>query len=124
MMTLPRRLLLLLVAALMVLTMAVVTAGPAVANCGDGDCSVGAAGTGGDKSEGKAQGFRSEGPGPVEGVSVTNSGNSDAGQFKVTGTRNGSLTGTFRDGTARGHGTGVFGDWAGQCELADFPDAC
>ena len=99
---------------------------PSMSNalCGDGDCSVGAAGTGGEQSEGKAQGFRIERPGINPGVSVTNVGNNNAGRITLSGDRNGTLAGTFRDESARGHGTGLFGDWAGQCEQADLPDEC
>lgn len=99
------------------------------AQCGDGNCSVGAAGTGGEQSEGKAQGFHTEGPSTVNPrVSVTNVGNNDAGRIEVSGDRNGTLAGTFRGDSARGHGTGAFGgssgEWSGQCDQADFPDAC
>jgi hypothetical protein len=99
---------------------------PALANCGDGACSVGALGTGGEKSEGKAQGFLFEGPGSSPGVTVTNAGNADAGRLTVDrpGDDDGTTSGTFRGDSARGHGSGSFGDWAGQCEAANFPDNC
>ena len=106
--------------------MLVMTVAPAFADCGVGDCSVGAAGTGGEQSEGKAQGFRFEGPGHSPGETVTNAGNADAGRLTADrpGDDDGTLSGTFRGDSARGHGTGLFGDWAGQCEAADFPDEC
>jgi hypothetical protein len=92
------------------------------AECGDGNCAVGALGTGGQASGGQAQGSHFEGPGAIPGATITNSGNADAGRLQVSF---GSISGTFRDGTARGRGTGVFGDWAGQCEdpFGD-PDGC
>ena len=85
----------------------------AVANCGTGDCAVGAIGTGGDNSGGKAQGFRFQGQ--EGGASVSNNGNADAGRLIVTGADNGSLSGTFRSGSARGRITGFFGDCTGLC---------
>jgi hypothetical protein len=78
-------------------------------------------------SGGKAQGFHEEFVSTVRipGAAITNSGNLDAGRLTVTldGGSLGTLSGTFRenpDATTRGHGTGMFGDWAGQCEDLDF----
>ncbi|MFZ2158007.1 MAG: hypothetical protein WAV72_18050 [Bradyrhizobium sp.] len=96
----------------------------AMSNCGGDTCSVGASGTGGERSEGKAQGFRDEFISTVRipGAAITNSGNPDSGRLTVTldGNSLGTLSGTFREHpqpTVRGHGTGDFGgDWAGQCE--------
>ena len=95
----------------------------AMSNCGGDTCSVGASGTGGEKSDGKAQGFRDEFISTVRipGAAVTNSGNLDAGRLTVSrdGNSLGTLSGTLRANpqrTARGRGTGLFGDWAGQCD--------
>lgn len=100
----------------------------AAAQCGgDSACSVGAAGTGGQNSDGNAQGFRQEILLP--GGTLSNSGNSDAGRLRETGSTGtvGTLSGTFRENpqpSVRGAGTGIFGDWAGQC-ADDFPfDDC
>ncbi len=96
---------------------------PSLANAQEGphECEdstlefcAGAAGTGGEKSEGNAQGFREVGPGKTEGATFTNTGNADAGHVELTGTVEGSRSGTCRDGTERGHSTGVFGDSSGQ----------
>lgn len=91
---------------------------PAMSQCGDNNCSVGAAGTGGERSDGKAQGFHYEFPSTrFPGATITNSGNDEAGRFSITDV--GSLSGTFREkpeASSRGHGTGVFGDWSGQCD--------
>src|SRR5215207_1482835 len=111
------------VAALMAVLLAAMAASAFAesANCGDGDCFVGGAGTGGDKSGGKAQGGRIEGgssslfPNTTFTLSGDNFGDSTAGQLKFSGEVNGTVTGTERDGISRGRGTGVFGDWAGQC---------
>ena len=98
----------------------------AMGQCGGNTCSVGADGTGGEKSGGKAQGFHDEFVSTVRipGAEITNSGNLDSGRFTVTlgGTSLGTLSGTFREhpaATMRGRGTGLFGDWAGQCEDED-----
>ena len=91
------------------------------AGCGDGTCAVGAIGTGGDASGGQAQGLHFAEQFP--GGSLTNSGNASAGRLDVNPF--GSITGTFRNDTARGHGTDGFGDWSGHCEdpFSD-PDGC
>jgi hypothetical protein len=121
---------------IMLFTVAALTAAmiafPSIANAQcreveEGDFCVGASGTGGEKSEGKAQGFREEGPSDnpaTPGRHITNSGNDEAGRVEFSGSDTGTLSGTARDDTVRGRGTGFFGDWAGQCELDDFPDEC
>lgn len=99
----------------------------ALSSCGDASCSVGAAGTGGEKSDGKAQGFHEIIPSiRFPGRTITNSGNLDAGRLTILGGGfpSGTISGTFRENpepTVRGHGTGIFGDWSGQCpeELID-----
>lgn len=103
----------------------------AMSSCGGDTCSVGGAGTGGEMSAGRAQGFHDEFISTVRipGAAITNSGNLDAGRLTVTrdGSSLGTLSGTFReqpDPSARGRGTGMFGDWAGQCEEELFPDGC
>ena len=91
-------------------------------------CSFGSIGTGGEKSGDKAQGsyqvFQSIN---FPGRTITNSGNNDAGHLRISGGGHpsGDLTGTFRENpqpSARGHGTGIFGDWSGQCPEAIFED--
>jgi hypothetical protein len=122
-----RRMIMLFTVAAVMAVIMVALAASAFANCGDAECSVGAAGTGGEKSEGKAQGFREEGPSDnpaTPGRHITNSGNDEAGRVEFSGSDTGTLSGTARDDTVRGRGTGFFGDWAGQCELDDFPDEC
>jgi hypothetical protein len=118
-----RRMIMLFTVAAVMAVIMVALAASAFANCGDAECSVGAAGTGGEKSEGKAQGFRTEGPGHNPGVSVTNTGNSFSGQLKVDrpGDDDTQLAGTGRDGIARGRSTGEFGEWSGQCAFEDIP---
>ena len=103
----------------------------AMSQCGTEACSVGAAGTGGESSDGKAQGFHYEFPSTrFPGATITNSGNNDAGRFSIgtgaTGSTLGTLSGTFRahpSPSSRGRGTGLFGDWTGQCqEVLAFED--
>jgi hypothetical protein len=98
---------------------------PALANCGDGDCNVGAAGQGGVASEGQAQGFRTEFPSIFfPGYGFSNTGNLDAGRLGITQPGEepvGTTSGTFRQDSVRGRSTGVFGDWTGQCEIEEFP---
>ncbi len=94
--------------------------GPSAAiagGCGDGECFVGAAGQGGDSSEGKAQGFHVTGIDPEHGSMVTNSGNSTSGRLVVDSPTKGagSVTGTIRGDTLRGQDTGFFGDCDGFC---------
>ena len=96
----------------------------AMGQCGGDTCNVGATGTGGDMSGGKAQGFREEFVSTIRipGAAITNSGNLDSGHFTVMldGSSLGTLSGTFRQNpepSSRGRGTGeLFGDWAGQCD--------
>jgi hypothetical protein len=101
-----------------------------MSQCGDGNCAVGAAGTGGEKSAGKAQGSHEEIPSiRFPGRTITNSGNADAGHLNISGGGfpSGDLTGTFRQNpqpSARGHGTGIFGDWSGQCAEELLFDDC
>src|SRR5829696_7660584 len=100
-----------------VLSIAALLLAPSIANaqCGDGDCAVGAIGTGGEKSEGKAQGFHDAHPSiGFPGSSFSNVGNSDAGRIDISDPDQGTLSGTFRDGSNRGRGTGVFGDFTGK----------
>jgi hypothetical protein len=88
---------------------------------------VGAFGTGGGSSGGKAQGFRTESPGVLfPNRQLSNTGNFDAGRFNVTegGRSIGSTNGAFRQHSVRGHSTGIFGNWSGQCDEVDFPDDC
>lgn len=97
----------------------------AASQCGGDTCNVGAAGTGGERSEGKAQGFRTERPSTRFGGTIINTGNDNAGRLNFTAA--GSISGTFReqpDATFRGHGTGLFGDWSGQCEAELAFDGC
>ncbi len=91
------------------------------ASCGAGNCAVGGIGTGGDASGGKAQGSHFEEQIP-EGT-LSNSGNASAGRLEIGSL--GSISGTLRDDTARGHGSGIFGEWSGHCDdpFVD-PDAC
>ena len=102
----------------------------AMSQCGDGQCAVGAAGTGGEKSEGKAQGFHEVIPSiRFPGRTITNSGNNDAGHLNISGGGfpSGDLSGTFRpnpEPAARGRGTGIFGDWSGQCAEELLFDGC
>lgn len=101
-------------------TVLVLSSAAALADCGDRDCFVGAGGQGGVSSGGKAQGFHFAGQ---EGVAVTNSGNALSGRLQVGPL--GTISGTIRGGTNRGRGTGIFGDWSGQCEDPfGNPDAC
>jgi hypothetical protein len=98
----------------------------AVANCGDGQCAVGGFGQGGQASDGGAQGGVLKLPSPhFPGSTLSFIGTEDAGRINSTG--QGSLSGVVKDGTDRGHGTGIFGDWSGQCDddiLENFPEDC
>jgi len=102
----------------------------AMSQCGDGNCAVGAAGTGGEKSAGKAQGSHEVIPSiRFPGRTITNSGNSDAGRLSIVENGNslGTISGTFRQNpepAARGRGTGLFGDWSGQCAEELLFDDC
>jgi hypothetical protein len=78
-------------------------------------CAVGGAGTGGQASDGNAQGFRLAGPSTrFPGSTFTNQGNQMAGNITLTGTANGSGSGAFTpQGVVVGHYdgavAGVFG---------------
>jgi hypothetical protein len=91
--------------------------------CAD-TCAVGAAGNGGQSSDGQAQGFRLKGPsGGFPGSTFTNQGNDFAGHIAVTGPFEGSASGRgMPDGTLVGHFDGVTaiflgldGDCSGRC---------
>ena len=94
----------------------------AIAQCGGGaDCAVGGIGTGGQNSDGRAQGFRFQGE--ERGATVTNAGNAESGRLNINGDDDGSLSGTFRSGLERCRTTGFFGDCTGLCgDLSDDPD--
>lgn len=79
------------------------------------NCTVGAYGTGGDNSGGRAQGFLYIGPCFTQACDVRNSGNFDAGHLVADfgGDLSGTLSGTYRDGICRGLETGYFGDERG-----------
>ena len=83
-------------------------------------CSVGGAGTGGQNSDGKAQGFRIAGPSTAfPGSTFTNQGNQMAGHIAVQGTANGSASGAFTpQGVIVGHYDGVVANAFG------VPDPC
>jgi len=98
----------------------------AMGQCGGDTCSVGAAGTGGEMSGDKAQGFHQEfiSISRIPGAALTNSGNPDSGHITVTldGVSLGTASGTFRlnpEPSSRGRGTGLFGDWTGHCDEED-----
>ena len=79
-------------------------------------CSVGAAGTGGESSDGKAEGFRLEAPSTgFPGSTFTNQGNQIGGHITVEGpTFNGTASGnTSPQGVLVGHFTGVSADFFG-----------
>ena len=87
-------------------------------------CSVGLVGTGGENSDGQAQGFRLKGlSGGFPGSTFTNQGNEMAGHIAVTGPFEGSASGRVTpDGTLVGHFDGVSaiffgldGDCSGVC---------
>ena len=87
-------------------------------------CAAGGAGTGGQNSDGKAGGFRLEGPSTgFPGATFTNQGNEMAGHIAVTGPFEGSASGRgMPDGTLVGHFDGVSaiffgldGDCSGRC---------
>jgi hypothetical protein len=91
--------------------------------CAD-TCSVGLVGTGGENSDGQAQGFRLKGlSGGFPGSTFTNQGNEMAGHIAVTGPFEGSASGRVTpDGTLVGHFDGVSaiffgldGDCSGVC---------
>ena len=84
---------------------------PVTAECGDGDCQVGAFGTGGENSDGKAQGFRFSGEGQFGHIDSTGTTQSGA-FFGAIGSATGHAS---DDGSFSGRKTGVFGDCKGQC---------
>ena len=76
-------------------------------------------GTGGEQSDGKAQGFQLQFPSTKYlGETTKNVGNADAGRVDLT--NQGNIAGTFRDDLVRGHATGVFGGFSGLCDLVDY----
>ena len=80
------------------------------AGCASGTtCAVGGAGTGGQASDGNAQGFRLAGPSTgFPGSTFTNQGNQMAGNITLTGTASGSGSGAFTpQGVLVGHYDGV-----------------
>jgi len=84
-------------------------------------CSVGAAGTGGENSDGQAAGFRQEGPSTgFPGSTFTNQGNVlYGGHITVEGTATGTASGnTSPQGDLVGHFTGVSAGFFGT------PDPC
>ena len=88
-------------------------------------CSVGGVGTGGQNSDGQAQGFRLKGPsGGFPGSTFTNQGNERlGGHISVQGASDGSASGAFTpQGVVVGHYDGVVairfgmdGDCSGVC---------
>ena len=72
-------------------------------------CSVGAAGTGGQSSDGQAQGFRLAGPSTgLPGSTFTNQGGPLTGHIAVEGTSDGSASGGITpQGVLVGHYDGV-----------------
>ena len=87
-------------------------------------CAVGGAGTGGQNSDGQAQGFRLKGlSGGFPGSTFTNQGNEMAGHISVQGASIGSASGAFTpQGVLVGHYDGVVairfgmdGDCSGVC---------
>ena len=93
--------------------------GSASADC-SADCSVGGTGTGGQNSNGAAQGFHYQQPVPsVEGATVSNSGNQIGGNITVTGTVSGMAGGAYTpQGVVVGHYTGFVAGFFG------VPDPC
>jgi hypothetical protein len=80
-------------------------------------CSVGAAGTGGEASDGKAQGFRLEGPATRFADSYfTNAGSQIGGHITISGAFEGTASGAFTpQGAIVGHYTGVLECFGGRC---------
>jgi len=79
-------------------------------------CSVGGVGTGGQNSDGQAQGFRLEGPSTgFPGSTFTNQGNERlGGHISVQGASDGSASGAFTpQGVLVGHFDGVSADFFG-----------
>jgi hypothetical protein len=82
-------------------------------------CSVGAAGTGGESSDGNAEGFRLEGPTSFPGTTFTNQGNQIGGKISVTGALEGMAGGALTpQDVLVGHFTGfsaIFFGMDGDC---------
>lgn len=99
---------------------------PSVAQCNAG-CAVGALGNGGAASEGKAEGFRYVGPGPLNpNNTLVNDGLSSEGHVEVldaNGNVIGVLNGRCDAGTFvwNGTGSGIFGDWTGSSTIPWLP---
>ena len=93
--------------------------GSASADCSS-TCSVGGSGTGGESSDGAAQGFHYQKPVPgVAGATVSNSGNQIGGNITVSGTESGMAGGAYTpQEVAVGHYTGFVADIFG------VPDPC
>ena len=96
---------------------------PSIANasCGTGDaCFVGGLGNGGEASDGRAQGFHLDAPSILHpGATATISGTANSGHNTYSDSVRGTLSGTFHGSSANfsGRGTGIFGDFTGQCDL-------
>jgi hypothetical protein len=93
--------------------------GSASADCSS-LCSVGGSGTGGQSSNGAAQGVHYQQPVPgVAGATVANSGSQIGGNITVTGTESGMAGGAYTPrGVVVGHYTGFVADYFG------VPDPC
>lgn len=116
-----------LVAITAAVVLVLVSAATAWADAAEGcasTCSVGAAGTGGENSDGNAEGFRLEGPSTgFPGSTFTNQGSEIGGHISVTGASEGMASGAFTpQGVLVGHFTGVSaiffgldGDCSGVC---------
>ena len=78
-------------------------------------CAAGAVGTGGQSSDGKAEGFRLEGPSTgFPGSTFTNQGSEIGGHISVQGASEGSASGAFTpQGAIVGHFEGVSADFFG-----------
>jgi hypothetical protein len=78
-------------------------------------CSVGAVGTGGQSSDGKAGGFHVQGPSTdFPGSTYSNSGNQIAGNISIDGTADGMGAGAFTpQGVVVGHYDGVVSGFFG-----------
>ena len=97
------------------LALAVTAVPPASAEGCASICSVGGAGTGGENSDGQADGFRVERPSTkFPGSTYTNSGNQIAGHITVEGTADGMASGAFTpQDVAVGHYDGVVAEVLG-----------
>jgi hypothetical protein len=78
-------------------------------------CSVGGAGTGGESSDGKAEGFRLQAPSTgFPGSTFSNAGNQIAGNISLNGTADGMGAGALTpQGVVVGHYDGVVADFFG-----------